>query len=38
MISAAMKMIIDMERVGDHCTNIAKWVEFSVTGIHRDCQ
>lgn len=26
------------ERIGDHCTNIAEWVEFSVTGIHGDCQ
>ena len=26
------------ERIGDHCTNIAEWVEFSVTGIHEDCQ
>ena len=26
------------ERTGDHCTNIAEWVEFSVTGIHKDCQ
>ncbi len=26
------------ERIGDHCTNIAEWVEFSVTGIHADCQ
>ena len=26
------------ERIGDHCTNIAEWVEFSVTGIHRSCQ
>ena len=25
------------ERIGDHCTNIAEWVEFSVTGVHRDC-
>lgn len=23
---------------GGHCTNIAEWVEFSVTGKHRDCQ
>ena len=37
-ISAAMKMITDMERIGDHCTNIAEWVEFSVTGVHKDCQ
>ena len=26
------------ERIGDHCTNIAEWVEFSVTGAHKDCQ
>ena len=26
------------ERIGDHCTKIAEWVEFSVTGIHEDCQ
>ena len=26
------------ERIGDHCTNIAEWVEFSVTGNHEDCQ
>ena len=26
------------ERIGDHCTNIAEWVEFSVTGEHRSCQ
>ena len=37
-ISAAMKMITDMERIGDHCTNIAEWVEFSVTGIREECQ
>ena len=26
------------ERIGDHCTNIAEWVEFSVTGTHKDCR
>ena len=26
------------ERIGDHCTNIAEWVEFSVTGVRNECQ
>ena len=26
------------ERIGDHCTNIAEWVEFSVAGVHKSCQ
>ena len=26
------------ERIGDHCTNIAEWVAFSVTGIREECQ
>ena len=35
-ISSALKMITDMERIGDHATNIAEWVEFSITGVHKD--
>ena len=25
-----------LERIGDHTTNIAEWVEFSITGVHKD--
>ena len=25
-----------LERIADHATNIAEWVEFSITGVHKD--
>ena len=35
LISSVLKMITDIERIGDHATNIAEWVEFSITGTHK---
>ena len=26
------------ERIGDHAENLAEWVEFSITGVHRGGQ
>ena len=25
-----------LERIADHATNIAEWVEFSITGVHKE--
>ena len=33
-VSAALKMITDMERIGDHAVNVAEWTKFNQTGVH----
>lgn len=32
-ISSALKMVTDLERIGDHAVNVAGWVLFAITGV-----
>ena len=35
-ISTAMKVVTDIERIGDHAVNVAEWVQFVRTGRYKD--
>lgn len=35
-VTAAMKMVTDMERIGDHATNISEWVIYSLKQKEED--
>ena len=35
-ISTAMKVVTDIERIGDHAVNVAEWVEFVRTGRYHN--
>ena len=35
-ISTTMKVVTDVERIGDHAVNLAEWVEFVRSGRYHN--
>ena len=35
-VSTALKVVTDLERIGDHAVNVAEWVQFVRTGRYKD--
>ena len=35
-VSATLKVITDLERIGDHAVNVAEWVQFTRTGLYKN--
>ena len=36
IVTTALKVVTDMERIGDHAVNICEWTEFHATGTVRN--
>ena len=36
ILGSMFYVVNDIERIGDHAVNIAEWVEYSITGQHRN--
>ena len=34
-VTGILKLVADVERIGDHVVNIAEWVEYAITGVHK---
>ena len=33
-VSTALKLITDVERIGDHAVNVCEWTKYFETGVH----